>query len=213
VLVTRRDAGHIIGLPLINGGASQHMHHPYFPIPFSRGMLEGVPDGSAPVLVPRFTLTDGTQVMPLAFIRDVQVRDTAAETTVTYRQDEMDRLGKSTPVPDARMSMTSTYTLQPGRVTRRDVFAPKSALDVSSIRLEFASFSGDPRQDGRTTRFGSGSVTSFTLDGLESCRSRTLDRDRTYESDTGAMTALVECVTPASTLNQPLTITWSITYK
>ncbi len=39
LLVTRRDAGHIIALPLINGGASQHMHHPYFPIPFSRGML------------------------------------------------------------------------------------------------------------------------------------------------------------------------------
>ena len=45
------------------------MHNPYFPIPFSRGMLEGVADGTKPLLVPQFTLTDGAVLMPLAFIQ------------------------------------------------------------------------------------------------------------------------------------------------
>jgi hypothetical protein len=35
MLLTVRDRDHVIGLPLINGGTSQHMHNPYFPIPYS----------------------------------------------------------------------------------------------------------------------------------------------------------------------------------
>jgi hypothetical protein len=213
VLVTRRDGGRIIGLPLISGGATQHMHHPYFPIPFSRGMLEGVPDGSAPVLVPRFTLNDGAQLMPLAFIRGIAVQDGDAATTVTYRQTEMDRLGKSAPVPDDRLAVTTTYTLEPNRITRRDIFAPKSPLDVASIRLEYASFSSDPRQEGTTTRFGAGAVTSYSVTGLDRCASRALDRDHAYESDTGPMTALVECTSDTARIAAPLTITWSIAFR
>ncbi|HEX4566127.1 MAG TPA: hypothetical protein VH138_05820, partial [Vicinamibacterales bacterium] len=184
VLVTRREGPHVIGLPLISGGASQHMHHPYFPIPFSRGLLEGVPDGSAPVLVPRFTLADGTQLMPLAFIRDVNVGEAAGVTTVTYRQTELDRLGKSAPMADDRIGVTTTYTLEPGRITRTDVFTPKTPLDVGEIRLEYAGFSSEPQQNGATTRFGSGAVTSFSVEGLRACTSRPLDHDHAYGSDT-----------------------------
>jgi hypothetical protein len=213
VLVTRRDAGRIIGLPLVNGGATQHMHHPYFPIPFSQGMLEPIPDGSAPILVPRFTLADGSQLMPLAFIRDVKVDDTPAATTVTYRQSDMDRLGKSAPVADDRLSVTTTYTLQPRRLVRHDVFTPKAGLDVASIQLEYAGFSRQPAQDGLTTRFGAGAVTSFSVTGLDRCTARTLDHDRDYESDTGPMTALVVCTTGPTRLEGPLTVTWTIEYR
>ncbi|HEY2435248.1 MAG TPA: hypothetical protein VGI12_21435 [Vicinamibacterales bacterium] len=213
VLVTRRDGERIIGLPLVNGGATQHMHHPYFPIPFSQGMLEGVPDGGAPILVPRFTLADGAQLMPLAFIRDVKVDDTAAATTVTYRQSEMDRLGKSAPVADDRMAATTTYTLLPHRLVRRDVFTPAAGLDVASIQLEYAGFSREPAQDGLTTRFGAGVVTSFSVNGLERCTARSLDHDRDYASDTGPMTALVVCTTGAVRLEGPLTITWTLEYR
>jgi hypothetical protein len=213
VLVTRRDAGRIIGLPLVNGGATQHMHQPYFPIPFSQGMLEPIPDGGAPILVPRFTLADGSQLMPLAFIRDVNIEDTAAATIVTYRQSEMDRLGKSAPVADDRLSVTTTYTLQPHRLARRDVFTPKAGIDVASIRLEYAGFSREPVPGGLATRFGAGPVSSFIVQGLERCAARTLDHDREYESDAGPMTALVVCSTGATRLEQPLTVTWTIEYR
>jgi hypothetical protein len=213
VLVTRREGAHLVGLPLISGGASQHMHHPYYPIPFARGLLEGVPDGSAPVLVPRFTLADGTQLMPLAFIRDVRVAEAAGVTTVTYRQTEMDRMGTSAPVADDRITVATTYTLEPGRITRTDVFTPKAPLDVGEVRLEFAGFSGDPRQDGTTTRFGSGAVTSFRVEGLQACASRPLDRDRAYESDTGPMTTLVACTTGPARVDRPTTIRWSLEFR
>ena len=213
VLMTRREGAHVIGLPLISGGASQHMHHPYFPIPFSRGLLEGVPDGSAPVLVPRFTLADGTQLMPLAFIRDVRIVDAASATTITYRQAELDRMGKSAPVADDRIAVTTTYTLEPGRITRTDVFAPKSPLDVGEIRLEYAGFSSEPQQKGTTTHFGNGAVTSFSVEGLQACTSRPLDHDHAYESDTGPMTALVTCTTGPSRVDRALTIRWSLEFR
>src|SRR5262249_55570697 len=92
LLITRRDGEHILGLPLINGGESEHMHNPYFPIPYSRGMLEGVADGGAPLLIPRFTLRDGSVLMPLAFFRDAKVDSKGGTTTVSWHQTEMDRL-------------------------------------------------------------------------------------------------------------------------
>jgi hypothetical protein len=213
LLLTRRDAGHIIGLPLINGGATQHMHHPYFPIPFSRGMLEAVADGTKPLLVPQFTLADGTVLMPLAFIRDATVDVRGRTTTVTYRQSQMDRMGQAAPVADDRLSVTTTYTLEPNRLTRKDVFVSKQPLDVTTIRMEFAGFSTDARTSTTTTTFGSGAVTSFQVTGLETCQARALDRERDYESDTGAMTSLVTCSSGPSTLKGPLTLTWSISYR
>jgi hypothetical protein len=213
VLVTRRDGGHIIGLPLVNGGATQHMHVPYFPIPFSQGMLEGIPDGGPPVLVPRFTLADGSQLMPLAFIRDVAVTDAGATTTVTYRQSELDRLGKSAPIADDRLAVATAYTLQPNRIVRRDVFTPKAPLDVASIQLEYASFSSAPRTDGAVTQFGAGAVTAFKVEGLDRCTSRALSQEHDYESDSGPMTALVVCTAGPARLERPLTIIWSLDYR
>jgi hypothetical protein len=212
LLVTRRDSGHVIGLPLINGGASQHMHNPYFPIPFSRGMLEGVADGTAPLLVPRVVLKDGAALMPLAFFRDVQVTERGETAVIAYRQSEMDRLGTNAPVADDRLAVTTTYTLQPNRITRRDILVAKAPLDVAAVRLEFASFSRDPSQEGALTRFGSGSVTSFTARGFDRCESRPLDHDHEYESDTGPMTALVACTVEATTLRSR-TLEWTMTYR
>jgi hypothetical protein len=213
LLITRRDAGHVIGLPLINGGAGQHMHHPYFPIPFSRGMLEGVPDGDAPALVPQFTLKDGAVLMPLAFTRDAAVEVRGRATILTYRQSEMDRMGGSVPVRDDRLAVATTYTLEPNRITRKDVFVAKQPLDVAGVRMEFAGFSTGPKTSGTTTVFGNGTVTSFQVSGLNTCQARSLDRDHDYESDTGAMTSLVVCWSGPSTINGPQTIAWSMSYR
>jgi hypothetical protein len=213
LLLTRRDAGHIIGLPLINGGASQHMHHPYFPIPFSRGMLEGVPDGTKPMLVPQFTLKDGAVLMPLVFIQGAAVETRGSTTTLTYRQSQMDRMGRASPAGDDRLTVTTTYTLEPHRLTRSDVFIAKQPLGVAAIRIEFAGFSTDPRTSGNTTVFGGGAVTAFQVNGLESCQAKSLAQDHDYESDTGAMTSLVTCASGPSILEGQQTITWSISYR
>ncbi len=212
LLLTRRDLGHIIGLPIINGGGEQHMHTPYFPVPFSRGLLEGVADGDAPLLLPRFDLDDGTHLMPLAYERDAKVVQDKGRTTLTYYQDKLDRLGQNAPVADDRLSVVTTYAFDAGKITRTDVYTPKAPLKVKAIRLEFAGFSTAPVTDGGTTRFGHGDVTAFEVTGLDRCTSTALDHNPAYESDTGAMTALVTCEAGPRVLSQPFSIRWTISY-
>src|SRR5258708_13592227 len=140
MLRTGRDGDHVIGLPLINGGRSQHMHRPYFPIPFARDMLSGVADGTRPLLVPQFSLADGTALMPLAFIQDVKVTHQGRKTTVIYRQSELDRMGGEAPIADDRLSLVSTYVFETGHITRTDVYTPKLPLAIAATRPDFATF-------------------------------------------------------------------------
>jgi hypothetical protein len=176
-------------------------------------MLEGVADGTAPVLVPQFTLKDGSVLMPLAFFRDAKIETRGATTTVSYRQPEVDRMGKNVPASDDRLSDEVTYTFEPNRITRKDVFAARAPLDVGAIRMEFATFSTDASLSGHRAAFAGGAVTSFDVTGLNTCDVKALDHDHDYESDTGAMASLVRCTSGSFTLGAPLTISWSISYR
>ena len=212
-LLSIRDGERLIGLPLINGGASQHMHNPYFPIPFSTGMLEGVADGTAPLLVPRFTLEDGSVLAPLAYFQDIAFDTKSASTVVTYRLSQMDRLGKNVPVADDRMSATIRYRFDHGKISVSATYTPKAALAVKRIELEFASFSKGGQTSGLATNFSEGVIRSYSVQGLQSCRSEALNNSRNYESPNGAFTSLVACESGPQTLDKPVTIGWSLAYQ
>lgn len=212
MLLTRRDGDHVIGLPLINGGSSQHMHSPYFPIPFARDMLAGVADGTRPLLLPQFSLADGTILMPLAFIQDVKVTHRGKRTIVTYRQSELDQMGGEAPVADDRLSLVSTYVFESGHITRTDVYTPKAALDITGIRLDFASFSRLLSAEPLRVRLD-GAVTEFKLSGLDSCAAKSIHADPDYESDLGPMATRVICSGGPRKTDAPFTIGWSLSYK
>jgi hypothetical protein len=211
LVVTLRDRGRVIGLPIINGGDGQHMNSPYYPIPFSPGMLQGVADGAFPQLLPRITLADGAQLAPLAYAAHVKVSGGRARTVVTYDQDQLDRLGQKAPVADDRFSVRTTYVLTPGRIRRTDVFTPKPGVAVKAVDLAFASFSGQAVTRGGTTRFGTGDVTGFKVEGL-TCLTRDLADDKAYRSPTGAMTALTSC-SGAARAKGSITVRWTLTYR
>ena len=199
VLLTLRDREHVIGLPLINGGASQHMHSPYFPIPFSPRMLVGIADGNSPQLIPYFTLADGTVLAPLAYFRDVKVTPRGDTTTVTFRQSHMDRLGAKAPALDDRLSLTSTYTFSPGRITRVDVYTPGRPLPLRDVAMEFASYA-----DG---------APAFKASGFDKCASEALHDDPAYRTPTGPFANKVVCHIEPRTLSTPLTLSWTLTYR
>lgn len=221
LVVTVRDAtggkgGRVIGLPIINGGESQHMNTPYYPIPFSPGMLQGVADGVFPQLLPRLTLADGAQLAPLAYAAHARVTGRGARTVVTYDQDRLDRLGQKAPVADDRFSVKTTYMLEPGRIRRTDVFTPKPGMSreegtVKAVDLAFASFSGKAVTKGGRTTFGAGEVTGFDVGGL-TCSTRALDDEKAYRSPTGAMTSLTSC-TGGFGAGKPFTVSWTLTYR
>ena len=212
-LLTLRDKGHVIGLPIINGAEGQHMHNPYFPIPFAGGMLQGSADASFPQLTPRFALADGSVLMPLAWFRGVSWRRQGNRTLVSWRQDAMDRMGGNTPVADSRITVTTRYEFAPGKITRTDIYRAGAPVELSGVTLEFANFSGDPRSVGpATVAFGAGEVTGFSATGYQQCTVGPAEGEA-YRAPTGAFASLVRCRLDARRLSAPLKLSWSLTYR
>jgi hypothetical protein len=217
LVVTLRDKAkggetRVIGLPIINGGKSQHENTPYYPIPFSPGMLAGVADGEFPQLLPRLTLADGSRLTPLAYARNVKVSEQGARTIVTYEQTQLDRLGTSAPIADDRFSVRTTYVLEPGKISRTDVFTPKGGQAIKAVDLSFAAFSAAPSNKDGATTYGQGDVRSFKVTGL-ACTSRPLEDEKAYRTPTGAFQSLTECTSGERTLSTPLTVSWSLSYR
>lgn len=211
-LVTYRDRGHVISLPLINGGESKHDKIPYYPVPFANGMLEGTPDESYPQLLPRFTLADGTELIPTSFFRDVEAIRDNDTVTVTYRQDEMDRVGKRNPIKDDRLEVDTRYEFSPGQITRRDTYRSSGNLDLSEISMAFASFSRKATIEDNTVSFGEGDITSFSVEGLDACRIAEVGDRALYQSPVGAMQTLVTCESDNVDLDDSLTLSWTLNY-
>ena len=212
LLVTLRDQGRVIGLPLINGGATQHMNSPYYPIPFANGMLSAVPDQTFPQLLPMFRLADGSRLAPLAYIRDVKVTSNGQRTTITYHQAELDRLGDESPKPDNRLRLETTYVFEPGRITRTDTVTPQGSVATAGIELEFAGYGAAPSREGRGFRYAGGAVAAFSATGYERCDAQPLDQDRAYQTPTGAFRSVVRCEIGPQTLDRPITLRWSLSY-
>jgi hypothetical protein len=213
LLLTRRDGTRLISLPIINGASSQHNHQPYFPIPFSPGMLEPIPDGDVPHLVPQIKLTDGTVLMPLAYMRDAKVETKGTKTTVSYSQTELDKMGDKAPVADTRIAVATRYEFGPGSIRRTDVFTPTKPIDVQEIVMAFGTFSEDALSKAGVTNFASGAVKRFAVTGLSDCAASATNNDADYRTSIGAMKTKVLCKSGPKQMSSPFTITWEMTYK
>lgn len=206
VLVTYRDGDRVIGLPLINGGPTQHMNTPYFPIPFSPGVLSGAADETFPQLVPRLTFGDGAALQPLSYFKDVEVTEDGARTTVSYRQGEWDRMGETAPRPDDRATIATRYVLERGAIRRSDDIVLDEGAGPATIDLEFPVFSRGATVDGAVIRFAQGEVTSFEATGLTCAPNEDFDPD-TYASPVGAFRTLIRC---RGEVSDRISLSWRI---
>jgi hypothetical protein len=212
-LVTIRDHGHVIGLPIINGAAGQHMNNPYYPVPFSPGMLQGSADARYPNLVPRITLTDGSALMPLAWFRHVTVTRHGAVTEVRWRQDALDLMGASDARRDDRLAVETRYVFAPGRITRSDVVTGGNKVRIARIDMEFATFSDGARSSGRAAiSFNRGEVRSFNANGVGECTGIPAS-DQAYQAPTGAFRTVVRCARTAIPQVGPIRLGWSLSYN
>ena len=214
-LATFRDHEHVFSLNMINGGPSQHANSPYYPLPFSAGIVSGIADSgyAHPQLLPKFVLADGSELIATAYIKDIRDSKDGAGYQVSYRQDELDQLGKSAPVKDARIKLATVYRLQPGAISRTDTYTPNGAQQVERVTLEFASFSDQATVDGNTVRFKDGDVTEYEVSGLQSCKAEPTKGNPLYQAPYGPMKTLVSCATGKFSMTQPLVIKWTIRYR
>jgi hypothetical protein len=210
-----RDGPHVFSLSMINGGPSQHANSPYYPLPFSYGIVSGIADSGAahPQLLPKFRLADGSELIATAFMKAIRTSDIDGGYRVTYRQEALTKLGKNVPVRDARIAVETEYTLRHGVITRTDTYTPAAPLDVAGVSLEFASFSGGATVDGTTVAFRDGAVRAFAVDGLAACSADDVTGNEAYRAPYGPMATLAACRTGAFTFDKPLRIRWTIRYQ
>ncbi len=210
-LITTRDRATVIGLPVINGANGQHMHNPYFPVPFSPGLLQGSADATYPHLLPRIVLNDGTTLMPLAWFKNVRVTRSGATTIVSWRQDALDRMGDSDAVADSRASITTRYALSPGRITRTDTLRLAPGSRISRIEVEFATFSESPHIAGADVSFDHGQVTHFAAIGLGDCSA--VPPGPVYRSPVGPFRSVIRCSRSRPHTASEYRLGWTLDYQ
>jgi hypothetical protein len=213
-LLTILDGRRLIGLPVVNGGPGQHMNNPYFPIPYSPGLVAGSPDATFPQLITRVELADGSILQPLAFHRDIRMTETPEGVQLDYRQDAMDRMGENAPVSDARLSAQTRYRFAPGRIERSDVYAEASNLGPVALQMEFASYQPVSAldQDGTlwSITYGPGPLTEFEATGFDRCEA--VPVEPVHASPTGAFQSVIRCRSEGQTLSEPVQLGWTLSY-
>jgi hypothetical protein len=217
-LLTVRDSDRVFSLPIINGGAGQHAHTPYFPIPFAPGVVAGVADATFPQLVPalRVRRTPGDSVrtvMPLAYQRDIRLSRRGRATTITWRQDALDAIGAVGPRPDSTARVRTTYRFTPGAVRRTDEIRTRPGGVVESVRVEFATFGTGATVDGTTIRFTSGAIREFSVSGFDVCTATPTRGDSAYSSPNGAMMTLIRCDADAAYGGGVRRLAWEFRYR
>lgn len=149
--------------------------------------------------------------MPLAWFRNVEVRHAADRTIVTYRLDEMDRMGEDAPRKDDRITAQIRYTFRPGRIERQDEYQFAAGL-AGAVEMEFASFSEGPAAAGPSAvTFGRGEVRSFAATGFDNCRGAPV-AGPPYQAPSGPLHSRVVCRSADRPLGNSLSLNWVITY-
>jgi len=212
-LVTYRDGARVISLPMINGAGTYHRTNPYFAVPFSYNLLSGAADSEWAQLQPRLTMGDGRVLIPAAYIKNVTLRESGSTLTVSYTMDGLDRAGGGSPARDTRFTSSTTYTFQPGQITRVDVYTPAGAQSLERVELEFGSYSGGVTSSGRQFTYASGDVTGFEVEGLDACTAVDVGSSVDYRTPTGPLKTSVRCTSGPRTLTGPLTIQWVLKYR
>lgn len=213
-LAIYRGAGRVFSLLMVNGGAGQHMNSPYYPLPFSPGLVEGVADSGYAFaqLMPKLMMQDGTELMGTAFFRNIRCSSSGSTHRICYELDGMVRLGRDVPIQDDRISCEVEYAFEPGRVTRTENFFPRQPIQISSVTLDFLSFSGDAQMVASQVRFHSGAVTALDVAGLDTCEIHALNDDANFRSPNGFMQTRVRGARRSFLATEPFAVQWTLHY-
>ncbi|MBL8518441.1 MAG: hypothetical protein JNM76_15880 [Betaproteobacteria bacterium] len=214
-LAVVRDGARTFSLLMVNGAAGQHANSPYYPLPYSEGLVAGVAD-SGPAyaqLTPKFTLADGSVLLPTVFIRGIKATRTPSGHQVNYTQTELNRVGDQAPRPDPRIRVETSYQFSKGTVTRTDRFTAADSLAIDSLTLDFLSFSEDAKQAGSSFTFKSGAATRFSVSGLEGCTARSSEGEADFQSPTGPMRTIISCSRGRFIFAKPLSVSWTLNYR
>lgn len=213
-LAVVRDRHHVIQLPLIGG---HYQETPYLPIPSENRMLMTSPKTKQPALAPVVVLRDGSRLMPVEYMRQIDHEQHPGEFHVRYRQDAVCLLGEGVePRPDKRMRSETHYTFREGTIEREDRLYPQAGLDIAEIRLEAALFSERPERSGLKVTFDEGEVCEVEAFGFDVILLEDVRDNRDYHTPDGALLWKAEWrVRPQAqqTAGLPIRLGWRLRYR
>lgn len=221
-LLIYRHGQRVIQLPLINGGSGSdggeepiryYCSTPYLPIPTVSRLLETPPGSHYPQLVPQLTLNDGSVVMPIAYLQNISVQPVNEGVSVTYTQEQLCRLGEPYPQQDKRLASQTTYTLQPGNISRADTFTFDAKDAVQSVYMEFATYSQEPIVQGNKVTFLKGDITEIELDGFVVHHVEDIQDDSEYDTPHGRLQTKITFVAQHIHFASPFHVAWRMKYK
>lgn len=208
-----RDKKHVFSLPLISGAKPYYFKTPYLPIPNENMVLETGANTEHPNLVPKITLDDNTQIMPIVYMKNIEEFKSENQYIITYHQDELCIIRGNIPQKFDGLSSKTTYYFTPGCITREDIFYLNKAVKAKDIYMEFSTFSQNPILIGNKVAFNDGDVYEIEAKGFDECTVEKVDQNELYNTSHGALKYKVQWRKTNVELNSFISIKWILKYK
>jgi len=217
------DGKHSFSLPLINGGGGTsggaqitkyYYANAYLPAPFEIGTLEVAADSWHPNLVPRLTLSNGSQIMPIANFTNIEQGMQGSEYKISYTIDAQCIVGDATPARHAEISSKTSYSFGQGKIRRDDVFTAATVMDCLVCELELGCFGKNPVINDHTVSFAEGPLASFTVHGLSILGAYAIDpANEQYHTPHGALATRIACRKALDPQAHEIRISWELCYR
>lgn len=215
-----RDGSHVFSLPLINGGrgvTGEHSQHyfwstPYLPIPFENEVLEVAPGTHHPQLAPRILMADGAKLMPIVYLSDLTHEQTASGYKISYTLPHLCQVDGPAPQANPSFAADVTYSFESGRIHCDMRFVPQTSVEVTDVRMDFATFSDLPAVQKASVTFGEGVIKQIQLNGLYLEKVEYVETRKPYHTSHGALKWNTCFVNDAISQSEPFHVAWTIDF-
>ncbi|QUI22205.1 hypothetical protein HZI73_07810 [Vallitalea pronyensis] len=220
-LLVVRDKSHVFQLPLINGGGgtagdvrgnSYYYATPYLPIPNEALVLESPADTFYAQLMPRYTFEDGSELMSLAYMKDITTYQADDYFELTYILENLCQVGDRYPIMDQRGACRIKYVFKSGYIKREEWVTWQESSWIEIV-MEFLCFSNNPTLDEHGfILFEDGPIQKFKVSGLDYTGSEVLGLEEVYHTSHKALETKLQFRKQVKNFDRPMKIQWEMFY-
>lgn len=121
---TYRDGGRVFNIPLVNG-VEYAKKSAYLPIPYTSLDIQGLPDTSLPLLVPKIQLQNNEEIWPVDGFYNIELQQDAEGYVLSWKQ----QLNKA-------LCLNTQYHFKQSVIERHDVITG-SVSDIKSLLVQW----------------------------------------------------------------------------
>jgi hypothetical protein len=182
------------------------------PIPFENEVLEVAPGTHHPQLAPRILMADGAELMPIVYLSDLTHEQTASGYKISYTLPHLCQVDGPAPQANPSFAADVTYSFEPGRIHCDMRFVPQTSVEVTDVRMDFATFSDLPAVQKASVTFGEGVIKQIQLNGLYLEKVEYVETRKPYHTSHGALKWNTCFVNDAISQSEPFHVAWTIDF-